>query len=372
MFLLCVISTPALAREQRKTVIYGSDTRVEALESHDPMLVDYSFSVAGLVREYDLFPAQGKGSFELEEDLKEEVEKLRGKVDRETYNFLLSLLESEENEEQKKEDEEQILALSRLKSIKKLKGRSKNLLRYFLYRLTRGDYNGDVFKFDDNQSVTSVFNACPNERFAEQTVLPQCTGFLVKDDVLLTAGHCLKTVDDCRNSLWVFEYYKGANAIPARNVFKCKEILAHKESLKKIFTSKLTLSVRDYTLVRLDRKAKGRKPLKIRTKGRGPLKGEKLAVIGHPLGLPMKIATGEVTSSFHWSYFKTNLDTFFGNSGSPVINLKTGEVEGLLFDGENDYIEDKSDDISCRKTNVLSRSKGDEKVLRISKVPTLK
>ena len=103
MFLLCVISAPAHAREQRKTVIYGTDTRVEALDSHNPMLVDYSFSVAGLVREYDLFPAQGRGSFELEEDLKEEVEKLRGKVDRETYNFLLSLLESEENDEQKKE-----------------------------------------------------------------------------------------------------------------------------------------------------------------------------------------------------------------------------------------------------------------------------
>ena len=36
--------------------------------------------------------------------------------------------------------------------------------------------------------------------------------------------------------------------------------------------------------------------------------------------------------------FMTNLDTFGGNSGSPVYNAKTHKVEGILVRGERDYV----------------------------------
>jgi hypothetical protein len=35
--------------------------------------------------------------------------------------------------------------------------------------------------------------------------------------------------------------------------------------------------------------------------------------------------------------FLTNLDTFYGNSGSPVFNLNTLLVEGILVSGDSDY-----------------------------------
>jgi hypothetical protein len=36
-------------------------------------------------------------------------------------------------------------------------------------------------------------------------------------------------------------------------------------------------------------------------------------------------------------FFRSNLDTFSGNSGAPVINIETGVVEGVLVRGSEDY-----------------------------------
>ena len=45
-----------------------------------------------------------------------------------------------------------------------------------------------------------------------------------------------------------------------------------------------------------------------------------LVVIGHPSGLPTKIADGAwVRNNESEYYFVTNLDTFGGNSGSAVL-----------------------------------------------------
>ena len=38
-------------------------------------------------------------------------------------------------------------------------------------------------------------------------------------------------------------------------------------------------------------------------------------------------------------YFVANLDTYGGNSGSPVFNSDTHEVEGILVRGERDFVQ---------------------------------
>ena len=54
----------------------------------------------------------------------------------------------------------------------------------------------------------------------------------------------------------------------------------------------------------------------------------------------MKIAFGNtyVRRSNDAGYFVANLDTYGGNSGSPVINAGTGILEGILVRGETDFI----------------------------------
>jgi hypothetical protein len=56
-------------------------------------------------------------------------------------------------------------------------------------------------------------------------------------------------------------------------------------------------------------------------------------VIGHPAGLPVKVASGKVTRNSDLEVFETSYDALGGNSGSPVFNSVTHEVEGIHVRG---------------------------------------
>ncbi|MDH4466670.1 MAG: serine protease [Bacteriovoracaceae bacterium] len=176
---------------------------------------------------------------------------------------------------------------------------------------------------------------CRMERFANQPTASQCSGFLVGKDILVTAGHCIKSQDDCKNFLWAFDYttssqdLNGENIqLKEKNIYRCKNIIASSQS--KTF--------RDFAIVRLDRPVVDRMPLKLRTTTRSIGVSEKVLVIGHPSGLPQKISNGAVVTKLDQNIFYANLDSYSGNSGSPVFNELTGEVEGILVMGNNDYV----------------------------------
>jgi hypothetical protein len=93
----------------------------------------------------------------------------------------------------------------------------------------------------------------------------------------------------------------------------------------------------DWALVRLDRPVLNHRVVRIRRSGRiGD--GQAVHVIGHPVGLPTKFAGGAmVRNNSPGAFFVANLDTYGGNSGSPVFNSTTHEVEGILVRGETDF-----------------------------------
>jgi len=54
----------------------------------------------------------------------------------------------------------------------------------------------------------------------------------------------------------------------------------------------------------------------------------------------MKVTFGEQTLDLdndESKYYLANLDTYGGNSGSPVLSPASGLVEGILVDGQKDY-----------------------------------
>jgi hypothetical protein len=54
----------------------------------------------------------------------------------------------------------------------------------------------------------------------------------------------------------------------------------------------------------------------------------------------MKVAAGAaVRDNTPSAFFVANLDTYGGNSGSPVFNSVTHEVEGILVRGEADFVQ---------------------------------
>ena len=198
---------------------------------------------------------------------------------------------------------------------------------------TRGNtvtLSGDTL--DEHILETCGGPMCEGGRFRDQPTPAFCSGFLVGADLLVTAGHCIENDRDCRRTRFVFDFRTDAGGLVApmdrNDVFECEPLI---QSVDRRNT--------DFAVVRLDRDT-GRPGLMMQTRDDIAV-GTPLALIGHPLGLPMKIASGGtvVNSPSGRSVFEATLDALDSNSGSPVINTDTYRVEGLLTAGDQDFIE---------------------------------
>jgi hypothetical protein len=91
----------------------------------------------------------------------------------------------------------------------------------------------------------------------------------------------------------------------------------------------------DWALVKLDRKVKGQVIAKL--SGDEIYHGQPVYTIGHPAGLPLKFAAGasvrDTRDTKNEFLFKADLDIFMGNSGSPVFDMNTHEVIGIVVHG---------------------------------------
>jgi V8-like Glu-specific endopeptidase len=207
---------------------------------------------------------------------------------------------------------------------------------------------------------------CAKERFSQQISAANCSGFLVAPNILVTAGHCIKSNFDCTSFKWVFDYKVDHSeqrevTVPKTSVYSCKKIISR---------SLDSASKDDYAVIELDRVVFDRRPLTFRKTGKIS-KGEAIAVIGHPSGLPTKIADGANVRSLSSKFFVANLDSYGGNSGSAVFNLSTSAVEGILVRGENDYIYDTEAGCQVSKVCENTSCRGED-VTYITNIEALK
>lgn len=208
---------------------------------------------------------------------------------------------------------------------------------------------------------------CSDGPFSQQYMVANCTGFLLGPDILVTAGHCIQGESSCADYKWVFDFKQGGLGhgeypqVSTQNVYSCKEIIGRALDQD---------TKMDYAVIRLNREVKDRNYLTYRHTGK-PALGDEMVVIGHPSGLPSKIADGaKVRDNGEESFFVVNADTFQGNSGSPVINSTTGNVEGILVRGDSDYVYDN--DRRCMAVHHCAEdSCRGEDVTRIDKIPEL-
>ncbi|MGZ3772089.1 MAG: trypsin-like serine peptidase [Pseudobdellovibrionaceae bacterium] len=203
----------------------------------------------------------------------------------------------------------------------------------------------DVFKIV-SKTFAEDKGLCADEPFRDQPVAAVCSGALVGPDLIATAGHCIATKEDCANYAVAFGYaMKDASTypetIPANQIYNCKEIVAREYS-----------SAQDYAVIRLDRPVVDHKVLTLQKAPAEPR--DSVYVIGYPSGLPEKIADGARVRTQKGSYFRANLDTYGGNSGSPVFNSKTNEVVGILVRGEQDFVYDPVK--QCVKSNICDNA----------------
>lgn len=209
------------------------------------------------------------------------------------------------------------------------------------------------------QNLGARLQLCEGERFASQKAGSFCSGALIGPDLILTAGHCVQDVSDCSETRFVFDFKASSSGIvsssvAADNLYSCKKIIRHV----------LTSDGADYAVIQLDRSVKSRQPLKM-AEHSDLRTGDSIVVMGHPSGLPLKIAGGAEVRSIASEHFVTNLDTYGGNSGSPVFNARTHKIEGVLVRGGQDYVSNGF----CRYSNVCTEgSCRGEDVTRIDQV----
>lgn len=188
---------------------------------------------------------------------------------------------------------------------------------------------------------------CSGERFATDPTSAFCSGTLIDDDLVLTAGHCITSSSDCARTRFVFKYYRttasSLETVTSEDVFSCAQIVARDERV----TAEGSI---DYAVIRLNRSAAPRfTPAPVRRSESALVTGQRVAVIGSGSGVPLKIDSGgAVREPGDGASFLATTDTFGGNSGSGVYDVVHHEVVGVLVEGDTDYVARGS----CQVVNV--------------------
>jgi len=202
--------------------------------------------------------------------------------------------------------------------------------------------NGDGTSKLSLDNFGKAYNLCSDEKFRDQPIGAFCSGFLVASDKIATAGHCVmhngsndgKKLEDIR---FVFGFRMNGPGEPT-TIIKNSEIYKG--------TSILGWEKKDdgadYAVIKLDHQVENHTPVRVRKKEKIE-DNASLYVIGCPCGLPMKFADGaEVRDNDPPTHMVCNLDTYGGNSGSPVFldeidDNESPLVEGILVRGERDF-----------------------------------
>ena len=234
-------------------------------------------------------------------------------------------------------------------------------------RVPAADYSDDRFREIARRSVVAIVDElaigpdgsveaeslgeklglCEGERFAELPSLARCTGVVVGEDLVMTAGHCMENFAACRTRVLVFDWRVEDGAvgpIDESNIYRCDEILT-------VDTRGYANLHLDYAVVRLDRPV-GPERSAVVIREPVALQDEPVVLVSHPGGVPATIDDGgrvRDSRQGHRDFFVVDTDSFEGSSGGPVFDA-LGQLLGILVRGDDDY----ESDGDCRRVRVAT------------------
>lgn len=209
----------------------------------------------------------------------------------------------------------------------------------------------EYFQIDIQNKLGANFNLCENVPFKDQPVVGNGTAFLIKGNRLISANHVFERAINNYVIVFNFEMINDKtvnNIIHESNVFSLNKVLFKDEEI-------------DVIIFNTNREIKKESLETQRSKGLK--KYHKVYSVGYPTGIPKKISVNaEILDNNNLYYFYTSLDAFQGNSGSPVFDLETNKVIGVLVSGQKDFTFNGS----CNELSICSypNCKG-EKIVRI-------
>lgn len=186
----------------------------------------------------------------------------------------------------------------------------------------------NTYQLEYSNHLGKIYNLCTNEPFYYQPVIGIGTAWLFKKNQMISARHVFES--SIENYVIMFGYKilneKGVVDIyfSNENIFNIKKIIKEDYEL-------------DLVSFELDRETNF-KPLEFEKTSNEMGKDTEIVMLGYPSGLPLKLSVNaSIVENNHTDYFYTSLDSFQGNSGSPVFNFYTNKVIGVLVSGEIDY-----------------------------------
>jgi V8-like Glu-specific endopeptidase len=235
------------------------------------------------------------------------------------------------------------------------------------------------------KTFKDVMLLCPDERFANELQGAFCSGLLVTNDTVLTAGHCVNelqkdshipTLADIR---FVFGFSVDSSASPGRGEFSKQQFYRakapagnHTSITDSTLSGKASSATReDWALIKLEAPVPPDVADPITNAAHVKIaNGTDVYALGFPSGIPLKYATAaQVSANASKFYFMTNLNTFDGNSGSGVFSGYTNDLVGILTSGEpQDFYWDS--EAACSRPYYCSRNGcTGEAVTRIEMIP---
>jgi len=231
------------------------------------------------------------------------------------------------------------------------------------FRVSR-EPNGTYSLFTD--SLKDLRGLCDDELFGNQPTAATCSGVLIDDDLVLTAGHCIDAQTPCDAYTYVFNYHLDAPsrlaAIHDEDVYSCARVVSQRAPEESNFTP-------DFAVIQLDRPVEGgQSPASIRPAM--PLaQQESLTMIGFGSGLPAKIDSGGSVAdprADRLDFFIANVDAFQGHSGSATFDSEN-RLAGILIGGRTpDYVVLEGE--SCGRVSVYDDSQAGEVVHNIAPI----
>jgi V8-like Glu-specific endopeptidase len=200
------------------------------------------------------------------------------------------------------------------------------------------------------KSLAEIYSLCPDQQFSNQLVGAFCSGILIGQDRILTAGHCIGEVSGrvetpkLDHIRFVFGYFTQDSASAGRADFQQQQVYTGTRIVSGAVPPKNGRAA-DWSIVQIDRPVPNEIASAVTATAKSKIAdAAPVYVLGYPSGLPLKYATAaKVIDSRNSSYFVTNLNTFEGNSGSGVYSGFSNELVGLLARGDpTDYYWDTS------------------------------
>lgn len=231
------------------------------------------------------------------------------------------------------------------------------------FRIKR-DQDG-TYGLYNTESLEKLLGLCPDQRFGWEPTAAVCSGVLIDDDLVLTAGHCIDANTPCDWYSYVFRYELEAPdslaVIRDEDVYSCAKLVAQGTPQGSDLTP-------DFSVVQLDRPVEGaHAPALIRPAT--PLGvQESLTMIGFGTGLPAKIDSGGSVAdprADQLDFFVANVDAFQGHSGSATFDSQH-RLAGILIGGRTpDYVTSAE---GCAEVNVFQDSQAGEVVHNIAPI----